>query len=225
MYNLTFDAIQYNESKTKNKRRKLILESCFKLCVQNGIRHLTIEQLMSAAHFEFRTFYNYYESVNILLEDIMISAMLAVYDYEYFRFYEGESLFDILMQYGDQFIAHAYELRDVVIYIDDYDHHFTFEYVSERYTEMVKRILTYPMLTIQKFPVLAKAFENIEPTIILENIQMFTSTLFIYLSRLIRRENIYSHNLTFLSQEGLHNLKRSLAVAVSQRLESYRKQI
>ena len=218
MTKMRYDFALYNESKIKDKRRKLIMESCFSLSVKLGIRHVTIENIMQQIHFEFRTFYNYYSSIDVLLEDIMINAMLTLYDFKQFEFSSEANIHEILLSYGDQFIAHAYNIRDIVVFIDDYDHHFSHGYISERYTEMIQRVLSYPLHKIETTPILRSAFAGLDETVIIEHIKMFTSTLFVYISRLLRRENIYSHNVTFLSKTGLQNLKNALALAISQKL-------
>jgi hypothetical protein len=217
---MRYDFALYKESKIKDKRRKLIMESCFNLAVKLGIRHVTIENIMQNIHFEFRTFYNYYSSIDVLLEDIMINAMLTLYDYKNFEFSEESSIYEILVSYGDQFIAHAFKIYDVVVFIDDYDHHFSHGYISNRYTEMINQVLSMPLYKITNTPVLSKAFKDLDDETITENVKMFTSTLFVYISRLIRRESIYSHNVTFLSKKALENLKNALAYAISQNVQA-----
>jgi len=212
---LTFDNLQYSESPTKTKRRKMLLKACFEVASESKIKNLTIESVMHAINFEVRTFYNYYPSLNHALEDVMIEAMKIIYDPNHYTFENIHSLYEFYETLGTQFITHLENHPKVVAFADEYDHLLVDTYYTNKYAQLVLDLKQTPKLVLaQNQQLLSLDFFKLDETLS-NNIEFFISTLFVYESRLIRRKSIYDNEVTFIKKENIYMLLKMLCASLS----------
>lgn len=210
------------ESKAKKRRRLMIMRETFELCVKEGIRNLTIPKIMTGVRMDVRSFYNYYSSLDVLMEDLMMLCMAEFYRFDYLDFSKATSLFEVFKTLGTQFVSNGFKQKSLVLFMEDFDHQYNRNYISERYSELMKELFQFPLTIIQQNPdlhIYARHYDNAK---LLEAAQFYVSSLFSSLARLIRRENIYRNQVALLSHQSLEILIENLAYSVSEKLNDYK---
>ena len=69
----------YNDSKTRSRNRKKIVDVARKLFIEQGIAHTTVMDIVREVEMERKTFYNYFESKEEIADYIYFQTMQEFY--------------------------------------------------------------------------------------------------------------------------------------------------
>lgn len=71
--------MEYNDSKTRARNRKKIVDVAKKLFIENGIAHTTVMDIVREVEMERKTFYNYFESKDEIADYIYYQTIQKYY--------------------------------------------------------------------------------------------------------------------------------------------------
>jgi AcrR family transcriptional regulator len=128
---MDYSVLDYNDTPTKQKHRKTILDESFTLFVKNSIHPVTMDDIAKASDMTLRTIYNYYNSKEEIAIDLQISSIhaLQMAKTSQMKFENGfEETAHYIRFFGDWFYQH----KEVTTYITIFDYSFTEQYPNFR---------------------------------------------------------------------------------------------
>ena len=116
--------MDYNDSKTKAKHRKKIVEKSRELFTKNGITQTTIKEICESADIERQTFYNYFKNKEELADYIYIKHLEEFYE-EGFNddlFQTCTNGFEKLQKYFETTTDRYFEKPELTVFLVHYDY-------------------------------------------------------------------------------------------------------
>lgn len=134
------EILNYDESNTKQTKRKDIIRTSMKIFIREGIHTVTMADLAKESNISLRSLYYYYSTKQDLAVDIQIICMDQ---YTYFRDLEVNELktaYELLEEYFSIILTFINENQSVVKYITAFDYYFHNEYPNEKYSQFLTKI-------------------------------------------------------------------------------------
>jgi AcrR family transcriptional regulator len=128
---MDYSVLGYQDTPTKQKHRKTILDEAFILFVKHSIHMVTMDDIAKASDMTLRTIYNYYNSKEEIAIDLQISAIhaLEMAKITQLEFANGfEETAHWIRYFGEWF----YQNKDLTTYITIFDYSFTEQYPNFR---------------------------------------------------------------------------------------------
>lgn len=116
----------YNDSKTRSKNRKKLVEVAKRLFMENGIAHTTVMDIVRNAEMERKTFYNYFEDKEEIADYIFYQSMKVFYgegfsDDDYTDCKNG---YDKIEKYLTTVVNHYIKYSHEMLFLVHYDYYF-----------------------------------------------------------------------------------------------------
>lgn len=137
---LDIDILGYDETKTKKKNRKKLLENLLNFAVKKGNSVSQLTEFEAYSDMSRRTVYNYYQNANELLIDLQIVVLntyRGISEYEINQELDG---YENLESCFNTIVEKTYENSDLLIYMDIFDNHFNDVYPDEKYMDYIRFI-------------------------------------------------------------------------------------
>lgn len=117
--------IHYDDSKTRTKNRKKIVEVAKQLFMEKGISHTTVLDIVKKAKMERKTFYNYFSDKDEIAQYIYYNSMETFYqagfkeqDYSY-----CETGYEKIVKYFTTLVEHFVKYNNEMLYVVHLDYY------------------------------------------------------------------------------------------------------
>jgi hypothetical protein len=210
MQKFNYTLLDYRESRKKQKNRLLLIESCFDLVVQNKIHSVTIEQITNRSNLNFRSFYNYYDNLDILFEDVQVLAMDKFYSLDIVKLKPGMSMSEAFYKAGLDFIEHAFKNKSLIIYLNDFDNRFTAKYPTNRFNKQLETFLVRVFDYSKNERVISTIVNESNRKDFYDKLTTIFPVLYLYLTRLITREKIYESEFSYIKKSKIYKILKAL---------------
>jgi AcrR family transcriptional regulator len=128
---MDYNVLGYQDTPTKQKHRKTILDEAFILFVKRSIHMVTMDDIAKASDMTLRTIYNYYNSKEEIAIDLQISAIHALQMAKITQL-EFDNGFEETAHWIRYFGEWFYQNKDLTTYITIFDYSFTEQYPNFR---------------------------------------------------------------------------------------------
>jgi hypothetical protein len=210
MQKFNYTLLDYRESRKKQKNRLLLIESCFDLVVQNKIHSVTIEQITNRSNLNFRSFYNYYDNLDILFEDVQVLAMDKFYSVDIVKLKPRMSMSEAFYKAGLDFIEHAFNNKSLIIYLNDFDNRFTAKYPTNRFNKQLETFLVRVFDYSKNERVISTIVNESNRKDFYDKLTTIFPVLYLYLTRLITREKIYESEFSYIKKSKIYKILKAL---------------
>lgn len=137
---LDIDILGYDETKTKKKNRKKLLENLLNFAVKKGNSVSQLTEFEAYSDMSRRTVYNYYQNANELLIDLQIVVLNTYRDISEYEINQELDGYENLERCFNTIVEKTYENSDLLIYMDIFDNHFNDVYPDEKYMDYIRFI-------------------------------------------------------------------------------------
>jgi AcrR family transcriptional regulator len=169
------------ESKTLLKHRLEILEAAHSIFLELGIGKTTIREIAHKVKMTKRTIFNYFETKDILAEELQIHLIRKMSSSYIVNFSEGINELSKIRAFLDGFLYSSQESIKMIQYIAAFDNYYIHGYPTSNYGMEVAKIMEpfyqlIPIFIEGQEKGIIRRFPFVEPvTMFLSIFQMFNS--------------------------------------------------
>lgn len=137
---LDISVLGYEESKTKKKNRKKLLENLLDFAVTKGNSVSRLTEFETYSDMSRRTVYNYYQNAEEILIDLQIVVLHTYIHSSSYDIDETKSGYSNLEACLQVIVDLAYEQSDLLIFMDVFDNTFIDVYPDAKYMKYIRSL-------------------------------------------------------------------------------------